>query len=431
MAANISLQEWEAMSDQKQAEYYGRNKTNMVVYDATTGDGNTGRRYSVKPRNMNYYEKWHAFELNPNEANQRALMEAAKTAYGGSGGTSSGSSFPAGLTPPSGGLQLKTQYYPRDFGSKGSAVDVARALKAAGYGVAVTPSGGIVVTKIPQNINTSTPGSGGSNPSATSPWAGVSGGATPTQMVVPLTSEFNARIDNYAAKIENIQNSQLALADKMTAIAKERNAFEMELAKTQEGRAADLWQRWKTVYEPLETQFVKESQAGTPLDYAAQRAGAGVQQQFNKLEQQEETGLRSAGYSEQDPTWQRAQRIRDIAKTATQAGAMNTARDTTRTENWEKKKFAVGLGEPYAQKATATTSSAAGMTTGGLPGLGSAGQLKGMAAGELKDIAGLYSVPYSNMMDWYKLITQGQYNVQAAKEGKQPTALDWLKWATQ
>ena len=406
MAAKWSTTQWENMTNLEQAKYYHNNGMSMNLSTPTGGE------VRGTPRNMPLAKAYHAFADNPTDQTAKATYERLAAADAGGAGTATDSAI-ANFKLPAGGLKLNTYYDKNSIESGHTLAGEIAAFKAAGYGVEAKGNG-YIITSLPKATGgTSTDGSIGADVSS-----------PPI-----LGRDLIGRIDNYAGKIENISNSQLSLADKMAKMATERNNFEMELAKTQEGRAANLWQRWKTVYEPLETQFVKESQAGTPLDLAAQRAGAGVTQKFNQLGQEQETGLRSAGYSPTDPTWQRAARLRDIAMTSGEAGAMNQARDTTRTENWAKKQYAVGLGTPYQSAATGATTSAGGMTTGGLSGLNAVGQTQGTAAGELATTAGLYSTPYGNMMDWYKLLAQGQFNVQAAKEGNKTTALDWLKWA--
>jgi len=52
-----------------------------------------------------------------------------------------------------------------------------------------------------------------------------------------------------------------------------------------------------------------------------------------------------------------------------------------------------------------------------LPGLSSAGQGMTSAAGSAKDMAGLYTIPYENMMNWYKLLESGNQAAKAAKAG--------------
>jgi len=447
---NWSQSQWDSFPNSRQALIYNHQQGHVAL--TTGGEG--------QPRNMPYVDAYIAFTKDPTNS---ALQQKMNSLYGGdfvsAGGSSGGTGGNRGGNDPR--TMPARNPAPTTIGR-----DDWKKLPAdqqSQYRTITTSHGVYYTLKSPYLPNSTSDGTGPGGGNRVNPVlpggtrdqqgnyvsptsvSGVNSGGTvpggggsylPAQDVTPTQgtqfqfSNWMARMDAYANEIKGIQNSQLKTADKIAKIAETRNNFEMELAKKQEGRSEDLWNRWKTVYEPLETQFVKESQAGTPLDYAAERAGAGVKQKFNELGQEQEAGLLSAGLSSADPTWQRAQRLRDIAGTAAQAGAMNTARDTTRTENWDKKKYAVGLGEPYAGKAVSTTGSAAGMTAGGLSGLSSAEQGYTSAAGTASDRAGLYTSPYSGMIDWYGLLEKGASNVKAAKEGAKDTTLDWLKWAT-
>lgn len=123
--------------------------------------------------------------------------------------------------------------------------------------------------------------------------------------------------------------------------------------------AAEQWQRYKDVYAPLESQYVKEAQNfGSDANYAraAGDASATVSQQFGKA--RDRLG-RTPGLDPSSAAFQAGMTGLDLAQAASDATAQNAARTNVRDTAFARQGTALSMGKGLDGAAASGLGSAA------------------------------------------------------------------------
>lgn len=144
-----------------------------------------------------------------------------------------------------------------------------------------------------------------------------------------------------------------------------------DAAKDALGISRDMWNYYKTNYQPLETELIGLARdAGTQEEFARNRgvANADVTGAFDTAQKNTERRLQSYGLNPGAPAYQAGMASTDLASGAARAGALTMADRNTRTDAFNKKRdvVSIGRGLPVASANTALGASA---------GLNSAGQI--------------------------------------------------------
>lgn len=141
--------------------------------------------------------------------------------------------------------------------------------------------------------------------------------------------------------------------------AKNAANAQADAARVQSDIAKEQWDRYKSIYAPLEDKYVQEAQDyGTPERYAmaAGDAAATVSDQFSKARDRltRTPGIdpSSAGYASQITGL-------NLAQAATDATQQNMARRNVQDTAWARKTDALSLGKGLPAQAGAAASSAA------------------------------------------------------------------------
>jgi len=152
--------------------------------------------------------------------------------------------------------------------------------------------------------------------------------------------------------------------------------------------------RFNTIYGDFEKEFVSEARAGKDPGVAAERAMAGVTQQFNRAREASEEGFRGRGISSDSPQSVSTQRGLGIGEALGRVSAADQARRATESENFARKQVALGLGLRLPSEAASQAATAGGLFGGGANLLNaSAGALSGAAG-----IAGDGAQGYGNSL---------------------------------
>lgn len=146
--------------------------------------------------------------------------------------------------------------------------------------------------------------------------------------------------------------------------AKNANNAAADSARLQTEIARDQWDRYKSIYEPLERSYVNEAQQyDSPENYAraAGDASATVANQFSKAREQL---MRTPGLDPSSGAYQAGMTSLGLSEAATNAVQQNAARMKVKDAAFARKTDALSLGKNMPAQATSGLASAAGTQTG-------------------------------------------------------------------
>jgi hypothetical protein len=176
------------------------------------------------------------------------------------------------------------------------------------------------------------------------------------------------------------------------------------LAQEFERRGAGQQSLYEDTFRNALRDYGTAARFGEPTGLAAERAGAGVQQQLNAAQSDIQANLARRGIHPGSPEYNRAMTQLSIQGALGKAGAMNQAADQARVQNFQKLGGAAQMGTNLAGQASQISAlatpiygEAAQMMGLGTQGVGQAGQLG----------LGAVGIP----ADWYKAGLQAYTNI--------------------
>jgi len=128
----------------------------------------------------------------------------------------------------------------------------------------------------------------------------------------------------------------------------------------------EQWDYYKSNYQPLESNLIKQAQdAGSPTEFARARgaANADVTAGFDQARKQTRSRMESYGINPGSPAYQSTLASTDIAEGATKAGALTAADNNTRNLAYSKALDVVGLGRNIPAQSAASAANAANAAT--------------------------------------------------------------------
>jgi hypothetical protein len=146
--------------------------------------------------------------------------------------------------------------------------------------------------------------------------------------------------------------------------AKNANSAAADSARLQTEIAREQWDRYKSVYAPLEDSYVQEAQQfGSPENYAraAGDASATVASQFGKARDQL---MRTPGLDPSSGAYQAGMTNLGLSEAASSAVQQNAARMNVQNTAFDRKTNALNLGKGMPGQATAGLGSAASTQAG-------------------------------------------------------------------
>lgn len=146
--------------------------------------------------------------------------------------------------------------------------------------------------------------------------------------------------------------------------AKNANNAAADSARLQTEIAREQWDRYKSVYAPLEDSYVQEAQQfGSPENYAraAGDASATVASQFGKAREQL---MRTPGLDPSSGAYQAGMTNLGLSEAASNAVQQNAARMNVQNTAFDRKTNALSLGKGLPAQASAGLGSAAGTQAG-------------------------------------------------------------------
>lgn len=156
-------------------------------------------------------------------------------------------------------------------------------------------------------------------------------------------------------------------------------------AQTQAGIAQDMWNQYKTTYEPMEASYVQQAQDyNTPehQEQAAEAANADVVSSFDAQKDQAARQMSSYGISPDSGKFQSINNRLNLGQAAQQAAAQTGARRQVEQTGWDRQTQALSLGKGLPAQAS-TSAAGAGSTFGNIANEQMAGNQQ-----ESNDIAG-------------------------------------------
>jgi hypothetical protein len=165
--------------------------------------------------------------------------------------------------------------------------------------------------------------------------------------------------------------------------AKNANNAAADSARLQTEIARDQWDRYKSIYEPLERSYVNEAQQyDSPENYAraAGDASATVANQFSKAREQL---MRTPGLDPSSGAYQAGMTSLGLSEAATNAVQQNAARMKVKDAAFARKTDALSLGKNMPAQATSGLASAAGTQAGLGAGLQKQANTEAAATGQV------------------------------------------------
>ena len=132
-------------------------------------------------------------------------------------------------------------------------------------------------------------------------------------------------------------------------------------AQTQAGIAQDMWNQYKTTYQPMEDQYVADAQNyNTPehQEQAAEAANADVVSSFDAQKDQAARQMASYGISPDSGKFQSINSRLNLGQAAQQAAAQTGARRQVEQTGWDRQTQALSLGKGLPAQASASASGA-------------------------------------------------------------------------
>ena len=204
---------------------------------------------------------------------------------------------------------------------------------------------------------------------------------------------------------------QIGLSGRMVTLEEQKYIDQERRAKQQDERATEMWNRYKELYLPGETAWVKESFAGIPVDQMLNRATADVQTAYDKTTDQLGRNMSRMGINASSPKYtglmSAVARDRSLAEVDTR----NRSRLAVNDLNWERRRQATGMGSGMPLNASGITTQAAGIM--GRPGsmFGAAQQGLASASNTLQGASNTLAQGYNPLMNAYNTASSGSLSM--------------------
>lgn len=160
----------------------------------------------------------------------------------------------------------------------------------------------------------------------------------------------------------NLNGDADQAADAATDASKASAESQRQLAQI----AKEQWEFYKTNYQPLEKNLIKQAmEAGSPEEFARARgaANADVTGAYDAAKKNTERRMQSYGLNPAAPAYQSGMASADLAQGASTAGALTTADNNTRNLAYSKGLDVVGIGRNIPAQSAASSAAAANAAT--------------------------------------------------------------------
>lgn len=200
--------------------------------------------------------------------------------------------------------------------------------------------------------------------------AGLTGAGLTASGIASVIKDVGSLVGAVTA-INSITGDPLGLNEAEDAAKKasenatnQSTAMQAQMAKI----AQEQWDYYKTNYQPLELNLIKQAQeAGSPEEFARARgaANADVTGSFDIAKKATENKLQSYGINPGSPAYQAALASGDLAQGASMAGALTNADRTTRNLAYSKAMDVASLGRNIPSQSATMAANAGNLALNG------------------------------------------------------------------
>lgn len=160
------------------------------------------------------------------------------------------------------------------------------------------------------------------------------------------------------AQAQNNLEAGQETAEAYLGISEDLAAMQIEIAATQTAIMEEQWDRYLSIYGPVEEEWVAAAQAGLPADYYVNRAAADVEQSFAQADEAQKRELASYGIDPSSARYAGMQESQDVQKAAAKAGAMTNTRFAINDANYQRQSDVVKTGRGIPTEAASIGASA-------------------------------------------------------------------------
>lgn len=150
------------------------------------------------------------------------------------------------------------------------------------------------------------------------------------------------------------------------ALLKEYAAYTKGIADEELAKSRELWNMWKSTYQPGEISWAKQTFAGIPADQEVAWATQDVNASFDRNEAIANRELQRLGINPASPAYAHFTKNYAQARAAAEAGARNTARRNVRDTNWERRMQAIQIGSRLPTQSSGMAANAANIAGEGV-----------------------------------------------------------------